>query len=134
MFFSLLLVTFLISLAVCFIVARLFDKPIKLILDRIVSSEMSHAWHRYIKFAILVVGISGGVRIHQLERFITAWGKDAEVLVLNNERWTLEIYRTIIGTLQSVAWMLLVVFVAALVAFVLLRGFEIAKGKSSGNK
>ena len=33
----------------------------------------------------------------------------------------LEIYRTIIETLQSIAWMLLVVFVATLIAYVLVR-------------
>ena len=34
-------------------------------------------------------------------------------------------YRTIIETLQSIAWMLLVFFVFALIAFVIMRGFEL---------
>ena len=39
-------------------------------------------------------------------------------------RRSLEVYRTVIGTLQGIAWMLLLVFVVALVACVLARGFE----------
>jgi hypothetical protein len=46
---------------------------------------------------------------------------------LTAEAWTLEIYRTVIGTLQSLAWMLLLVFVFALIAFVIVRAFELKK-------
>jgi hypothetical protein len=128
MFFTLLIVTFVIALAVSFGVVRLFDKPIGAILHRIVAEELSGAWHKYIKFAAYVVGISGGVRIHQLERYISAPHADAEILTLNAERWTLEVYRTVIETLQSIAWMFLVVFIFALVAYVLVRGFELKHG------
>ena len=51
MFFTLLVITFLIALAVSFGVARLFDRPMASILRRIVAEELSGAWHRYIKFA-----------------------------------------------------------------------------------
>ena len=105
MFFTLLIITFLIALAVSYGVVRLFDRPIGSILRRIVAEELSGAWCRYIKFAAYVVGISGGVRIHELERYISAPHKDEEVLILNSERWTLEVYRTVIETLQGIAWM-----------------------------
>ena len=71
MFYSLLIVTFCIAVIVSAIVAKMFDRPISLILSRIVAEELSTAWHRYIKFAIYVVGISGGVRIWQLEKYIS---------------------------------------------------------------
>lgn len=131
MFFALLIVTFLIATAVSFGVVRLFDRPVSSILHRIVAEELSGAWHRYIKFAAYVVGISGGVRIHDLERYISAPKTDEEVLVLTPERWTLEVYRTVIETLQGIAWLLLVVFVVALVAYVLARGFELSRGRAS---
>ena len=134
MFFTLLAITFFIALAVSYGVVRLFDRPIASILHRIVAEDLSAAWHRYIKFAAYVVGISSGVRIHQLERYISAPQKDAEILVLTSERWTLEVYRTIIETLQGIAWMLLVVFVVALVAYVLARGFELKQARSSQEK
>ena len=127
MFFTLLIVTFLLALTVSFGVVRLFDRPVGSILGRVVGEDLSGAWHRYIKFAAYVVGVSGGVRIGELERYISAPDKDAEILVLNAERWTLEVYRTVIETLQGIAWMLLVVFVVALVAYVLSRAFSLRR-------
>jgi hypothetical protein len=53
-------------------------------------------------------------------------------IVLNAERWVLEVYRTGIGTLQSVAWMLLVFFVFALIAYVIVRGMEAKRGMPHG--
>lgn len=124
MFLTLLLVTFVIAVSTSVIVAWLFDKPVTAILRRIIAEEIATAWVRYIKFAIYVVGISGGVRVWELERYITPRTKDEAVLVLNSDRWVLEIYRTIIGTLQSVAWMLLLFFAVALIAFVLVKNRE----------
>lgn len=132
MFFLLMLVTFAIAVAVCVLVVRIFDKPIAAIFRRIIQDEISGAWHRYITFAAYVVGISGGVRIYQLERYISAPHREAEILELNGERWTLEVYRTIIETLQAIAWMYLVVFVFALIAFVIVRGFELKRSRQGG--
>ena len=134
MFFTLLIVTFVIALAVSFGTVWLFDRPIASILRRIVADELSGAWHRYIKFAAFVVGVSAGVRIHELERYISAPDKDEEILVLTAERWTLEVYRTVIETLQGIAWMLLLVFVVALLAYVLARGFEARHGRVGPEK
>ena len=129
MFISLLVVTFVLAIAVSFLVAKLFDKPIHGILTRIVAEEIGSAWQRYITFAIYVVGVSGGVRVFQLERYIVGASPEEEPLLLTGERWILEIYRTIIETLQSIAWTLLVFFVFALIAFVVVRGFELKYGK-----
>jgi hypothetical protein len=130
MFFTLLIVTFCLSIAVTFGVVRAFNKPIGSMLARIIQDEISIVWKKYITFASFVVGISGGVRIHQIERYISAPDKDFEVLSLTFERWTLEIYRTIIETLASLAWMYLVVFIFALLAYVVVRGFELGQKKS----
>jgi len=129
MFMTLLLVTFIIATLTSFIIASVFKGTIKKIISRIVSEEIGSAWNRYILFALYVVGISGGVRIWDLEKYITPRTKDEVQIVLNMDRWVLEVYRTIIGTLQSVAWMLLVVFLISLVAYVMVRGFELKKGK-----
>jgi len=128
MFFTLLLVTLAVSIAASFLVVKLFEKPIGAILNRVVAEDLSSAWQRYIVFAIYVVGVSGGVRIWEIEKYITARGKDGEPVVLNANRWVLEVYRTGIETLQSVAWMLLVFFVFALIAYVIVRGFELRRG------
>jgi len=130
LFFTLLLITFILSVAVSFTVVKAFEKPVAAIFSRIIQDAVSTVWQKYTKFAAYVVGISGGVRIHQLERYITSPQKSQEVLVLNAERWTLEVYRTVIATLQSLAWMYLVVFLFALIAYVIVRGFEFKYAKS----
>jgi hypothetical protein len=129
MFVTLLFGTLIISFVVCFAVARVFDRPIRTILVRLVTEELISAWHRYIQFAIYVVGISGGVRVYALEQYVNPRSKDQVVPELTASRWALEAYRTIIETLQGIAWMLLVVFVFALIAYVILRGFELRHAK-----
>ena len=126
MFITLLAVTFMIAVLVSFIVARMFTQPISGILNRIITDDISAAWLKYLKFAIYVVGISKGVRVWDLERYINPGRHDdkARILELTQDRWVLEVYRTIIETLQGIAWMLLVFFVFALIAYVIVRVFE----------
>lgn len=124
MFIVLLAVTFAIAIIVSFLVVRLFRESIATILDRIVAEDIGGAWWRYLTFAIYVVGVSGGVRVWDLEKYITPRPEEAEAIVLNAERWTLEVYRTVVGTLQSIAWMLLVFFIFALIAYVIVQGLE----------
>jgi len=126
MFISLLVVTLLISIAVSVGVGAVFRKPIGRILERLVGAELAPAWGRYIFFAVVIVGVSGGVRIYQVERYLSA-DSPATPLVLNRDRWVLEVYGTVIGSLQNMAWMLLVFFLVSLVAYVLVRGFELRR-------
>jgi len=124
MFLSLLLVTFLIALSVSFLCALFFKNAIGSILKGIISDEIYTAWVRYLLFAIYVAGISGGVRVWDLEKYVSpASGSEGtqELITLNLERWVLELYRAVIGTLQGVAWMLLVFFAVALLAYVIVR-------------
>lgn len=133
MFRILLLVTFAIAALVCFIVARLFDKSLRQILDRLVSPELAGAWHRYLIFAMWVVGISGGVRVWSLEQYIIPRDHNNPALELTPDRWTLEVYRTVIGTLQSLAWLLLIVFIFLLIAYVIARGMQLRAASASGS-
>ncbi len=132
MVLSLLLVTFLIAVVVSFGVSALFRTPLRNILNRILSPELAWAWNRYLTFAIYVVGVSGGVRIWEIEKYITPRTETEAPIVLNSDRWLLEMYRTVIATLQSTAWMLLVVFAVTLIAVVIVRGQEMKHGKASG--
>ncbi len=136
MFITLLIVDFAVAFAVSLAVAKIFESSISKILQRLVVEEIYTAWSRYILFALYVVGISGGVRVWELERYVTPSAAPSargaqEVLQLTPERWTLEIYRTVIGTLQSVATMLLVFFVFTLIAFVIMRGMELRRQPKS---
>lgn len=131
MFLTLLLVTFAIALFVSFVVARLFSASLRHILDRIVSPELAGAWHRYLIFALYVVGVSGGVRIWSLEQYVIPRDPKSPPLLLTPDRWTLEVYRTVIETLQSTAWMLLVAFVFLLIAYVIARGLELRAARAA---
>lgn len=128
MFIALLAVTFVIAAIVATIVALLFSTPVNRVLARLVSEELAPVWRRYILFAIYVVGISGGVRVWEIEKYVTP-DKDGRLLVLTSSRWVVEIYKTIMGALQGVAWMLLVFFLFALLAYVVVRGFEMRKSE-----
>ena len=129
MFITLLAVSFLLAFVVCFVVARIFRSPLNRILQRLVTEDIFTAWTKYIVFAVYVVGISGGVRVWDLERYINPSKEGGAVLELTQERWILELYRTVIGTLQSIAWMLLVFFLFALIAYVIVKGLELRKAK-----
>ena len=123
MFYLLLIVTLLVAVLVCYIVSKLFNDSIYKILNLIVPEAINDAWLKYIKFAIYVVGISGGVRIWDIEKYITSRYNNQQVVELTAERWTLEIYRTLIGSLQSIATVLLIFFVFTLIAYVVIRIF-----------
>jgi hypothetical protein len=124
---GLLVATFVVSLAVATLVVVLFTSPIAGILRLIVGEEISRAWLRYLQFALYVMGIGGGVRVYELERYISPQGPYQGILELTSDRWVLEVYQTIIGTLQSTATVLLVFFVFALIAYVIVRALESRK-------
>lgn len=129
MFLTLLAVTFTISLLVSALVSRVFTQPLDSILKRIITDQISSAWLKYLKFAIYVVGISSGVRIYELEKYITPqrFEKESKIVELTSDRWILEVYRTVIETLQGIAWMLLMFFIFALIAYVIVKIFESRK-------
>ena len=130
MFFVLLLLTLGVALATSFTIVMLFKKPIRQILDRIIGEDIASGWHRFLLFAIFVVGVSSGVQIWKLEQYVhperyaPREGGSIPPLVLDGPSLGLEIYRTIFQTLQGVAWALLVFFVVALIAFAIIRRGE----------
>lgn len=127
-FITLLLPTFLVALLTSFIVARLFDRPIGVVLQRLVGDPLHLAWQRYVIFAIFVVGLSSGVALHKIEAYLQPIAPAAEAPPpppLNADRFALEIYRTVIATVQGIAWMLLLVFLVLLIAYAIVRSSEL---------
>jgi hypothetical protein len=133
MFLYLLFATFGTALAVSFFVMRLFTKPVDSVLHRIIADEISTAWSKYMKFAILVVGVSAGVQLRDLEKYINPalGGREVQTASLSSDRWIFELYRAAIETLQGIAWMLLVFFAFALIAYVIVRIGEARKEQTS---
>ena len=127
MILLLLLVTLILSLGVSWLVARLFGSSIESILRRIIDDEISLVWSKYLRFAILVVGISNGVRVWDYEKYLSQ-NKQGTVVALTTERWIFELYHTVISALQGIAWLLLVFFVFALLAYVVVRAFDLRQG------
>ncbi len=132
MFYSLVLVTFILALGLSYVVMRLFSASIYAILARIIQESIHSAWGKYTFFAGLVVGTSSGIRIYDMEKYISPIYVDRQteqpmILKLTQERWVLEIYRTVVETLQGLAWMMLVFFMVALLAYVLIKRNEAAK-------
>ncbi len=72
------------------------------------------------------------MRIWDLEKYINPRVLRSETqapLVLNVDRWILEVYRTVIESLQGIAWLLLVFFVFALIGFIIVRMGEMKYAK-----
>ncbi len=133
MFITLLIVTFAVAFGVAFIIDSLFKQSLDRIMKRIITDDIYTAWTRYVRFALYVVGISNGVRMWDLERYISPQitrNDGQQILELTTERWILEVYRTIIETLQGIAWMLLLFFIFGLIAFVIVRISESRAKKS----
>jgi hypothetical protein len=55
----------------------------------------------------------------------------AQIIALTTERWVLEVYRTIIETVQCSVGMLLAFFAAALLAYLIARLSELKRAASS---
>ena len=60
----------LVALGAALLTVRFFDAAILRILHSILGAELASAWQRYLRFAIVVVGVSGGVRPLDLEKYI----------------------------------------------------------------
>ena len=133
MFVLLLVVTFTLAVAASFIVARMFNQPLAGIIARLIPDELSLAWHRYILFGLYLIGVNGGVRIWEFEKYVLPIGATHDTLVLTPDRWALEVYRTLMGTLQSDAGVLLLLFILALFAYLIVRAKERAGTRTAPN-
>lgn len=127
MFLVMLLVTLVVSLLTAVLTSRFFDQAVDRILTRIVGEDLAGSWHKYLQFAIVVVGVSGGVQLFELQKYIANSGDSGTPPPLTFMSWVLEIYRTVISTLQSIAWMLLLFFLCGMVALVIMRGMEVRR-------
>jgi hypothetical protein len=123
MFVVLLVASFVLALAMSATVAWLFAKPIDGILHYFVGDRISATLSKYLRFAIVVVGISAGTRVRPLEEYIAApsYNKAALAAALTQEYWALELYRTFVETLQGMALIFFVIAVVAIIAFVIVR-------------
>src|SRR3990172_12227101 len=92
MVITLLVTTFVIAFVVASIVVFIFTRPVDSIMRRIAPADISRAWTRYLQFAIYVIGIGGGVRVWDFEKYMTPMEPYREIVQLTSNRWMFGVF------------------------------------------
>ncbi|HEX4545445.1 MAG TPA: hypothetical protein VH110_03710 [Candidatus Acidoferrum sp.] len=132
MFLALFAVSFALALALSFTVAWVSKDAIETVLRRFVLDPVVRAaFSKYLRFAMVVVGISMGTRVSPLEEYMAASysGKVSMLAAVNQEYWVMEIYHTLLGTLEGLVWLLLSALILALMAPAILRWAKLEPAK-----
>lgn len=102
----------------------LFSKPIDDFLERfIVDPMICEAWSKYIRFAIVAVGISTGARVGMFQDYVSSSESTRAAILARatEEMWALELYRTVTGTIVGLAWLMLAFCVMIFIAKVSIK-------------
>ena len=136
MFVVLFLVTFVLAFAISSGVAWAGKEPIEGILHHFFTVNVTAAMSKYLRLAIVLVGVSSGARIRILEEYIAASpGNKIEMAdALTQEFWVVELYRTSITTLEGLLWLLLLFSLIVFGAYWLMRKIKLNKQQASKNQ
>lgn len=123
MFVLLLVGSLLLAFALSASVSWLCARPIDTIANRFVGERVGSILAKYMRFAIIVVGITAGTRVRPLEEYIAApnYSKAKIAQSVTQEFWALELYRAFIETLQGIGCLFLLVIVIALLTLFVVR-------------
>ena len=121
--FALFLVSLVLALAISITLAWASKDAVEHILHRFLADRISHAICKYLRFAIVVAGISDGTRAGALRDYVNASSLDRDAIAaqLTQEFWGLELYRTAIGTLEGILWLMLIFSLGVMIAIILIR-------------
>lgn len=136
MFVVLFLVTFLLAFAVSSGVAWAGKEPIEGILHHFFSSNVTAAMSKYLRLAVVLVGVSSGARIRILEEYIAASPANKVEMTdaLTQEFWVVELYRTTITTLEGILWLLLLFSLVVFAAYSIMRKIKLKEQQASENQ
>ena len=136
MFIVLFLVTFLLAFAISSGVAWAGKEPIEGILHHFFSLNVTAAMSKYLRLAIVLIGVSSGARIRILEEFISASPANKLQMTdaLTQEFWVVELYRTCITTLEGILWLLLLFSLVVLAAYWMMRKSALKEEQTSENQ
>jgi hypothetical protein len=136
MFIVLFLVTFLLAFAISSGVAWAGKEPIEGILHHFFSLNVTAAMSKYLRLAIVLIGVSSGARIRILEEFISASPANKLQMTdaLTQEFWVVELYRTCITTLEGILWLLLLFSFVVLAAYWMMRKSALKEEQTSENQ
>jgi len=136
MFVVLFLVTFLLAFGISSGVAWAGKEPIEGILHHFFSLNVTAALSKYLRLAIVLIGVSSGARIRILEEYIGASvaNKLQMTDALTQEFWVLELYRTAITTIEGILWLLLLFSLVVFAAYWIMRKAEPRHQPTSENQ
>ena len=91
---------------------------------------------KYLRLAIVLIGVSSGARIRILEEFIGASvaNKIRMTDALTQEFWVVELYRTSVATLEGILWLLLLFSLVVFMAFWIMRKAKSNQQQASENQ
>jgi len=136
MFVVLFLVTFLVAFGISSGVAWAGKEPIEGILHHFFSLNVTAAMSKYLRLAIVLIGVSSGARIRILEEYINASAATKLQMTdaLTQEFWVVELYRTAITTVEGILWLLLLFSLVVFAAFWTMRKSEPKQQQASENR
>jgi len=136
MFVVLFLVTFVLAFAISSGVAWAGKEPIEGILHHFFTVNVTAAMSKYLRLAVVLVGVSSGARIRVLEEYIAASAGDKIEMsnALTQEFWVVELYRTSISTLEGILWLLLLFSLVVFTAFWLMRKVRVKQPAVPGDR
>jgi hypothetical protein len=122
MLFQLFLASLLLAFALSAAVAWAFKSSVENILHRFLAGRIAHAVTKYLLFAIVVAGISDGTHAGALRDYINDPSSgEAIAAQITSQFWTVQLYRTAIGALEGIIWLLLLFSLLASLAIMLIR-------------
>ena len=119
-------VAFITAGLVSFCVASVCEKPLSILMRRIIQNETSSTFTRYVRFVTYLVGISHGVNVNPLssELAMHILQRISIDRVSNYPEWWLwmsSIQTVIMQPLIAIAFMYLALFVLGLIAYITVK-------------
>jgi hypothetical protein len=114
--------SFAAAIAIAACVTIFFSKSIDEALTRVIPAEMASAWNRYVKFALFVVTLAGGMRLSELTQFLAMRTPGGPPVPAGQA--LLEVFKSITGSLIAAAVALLGFFAATLVVRASMRIYD----------
>jgi hypothetical protein len=136
MLVMLFLVTFLVAFGISSGVAWAGKEPIEGILHHFFSVNVTAAMSKYLRLAIVLIGVSSGARIRILEEYIGASPANKLQMTdaITQEFWVVELYRTTITTVEGILWLLLLFSLVVFAAYWIMRKSELKQQQASENQ
>ena len=116
------IVSFVTAGLVSFCVASVCEKPISILMRRIIQNETSRMFTKYVRYTTYLVGISHGVRIHPIGfEIVTHFSEERN---LDYQLLLMWIQMVIMQSLTAIALMYLAFFILGLIAYISIKARE----------